>query len=303
VPDAPELCLAEVCLQQGRLDDAEPHFQHVLQHDPNNARAQLGLGRLACERGNLTGSLEHLKRAATDKRTQKASAVLLAQVYHQLGDTAAANRERQRAADLPDDTAWPDPFVEETRSLTTGKQYRLAHLKALNQQGRAAELRPFAQKLETDYPDVYWLVEGRQQMDKKNWKAAEQALRLAVQLAPDSIYPHFELGTVLFQQQNYHAAAECFRKVIELEPDYAPAHQCLGRCWLRQGNRAEAIRAFQAAVSCMPQDAEAHRELGRLLLENGQLAEGQVQLRQALQLRPGDAKAKELLDEVSKRAP
>jgi len=129
------------------------------------------------------------------------------------------------------------------------------------------------------------------------------ALRVAVQLNPNSVYPHFELATALFQQKNYRAAAESFGKVIGLEPKYAPAYRCLGRCWMMQGNRADAIRAYQAAVQCMPQDAETHRELGRLLIQDGQVAEGQVQLRHALQLRPGDAQAKVILDEGSKRAP
>src|SRR5262249_9312750 len=46
-PDAPQLSLAEVCFQQGRLDEAEQHFRQVLRRDRDNARAHLGLGRLA----------------------------------------------------------------------------------------------------------------------------------------------------------------------------------------------------------------------------------------------------------------
>src|SRR5438132_10030686 len=62
VPDAPELCLAEVCLQQGRQADAEQHFRHVLQNDPDNARAHLGLGRLDQQRSRLADGLAHLNR-------------------------------------------------------------------------------------------------------------------------------------------------------------------------------------------------------------------------------------------------
>jgi tetratricopeptide (TPR) repeat protein len=302
-PDALRLCLAEVCLQQGQLDDAEQHFRQVLRDDPDNARAHLGLGRLACERGNLRDGLAHLNRSASSKRTQKASCILLAQVYHQLGDTAAADRERARVIDLPDDPPWPDPFVEETRSLMIGKQARLNRLKTLHRQGRLAEAREVARQLEDDYPDVYWLVEGREQIAKGRFAAAEQALRKALQLAPDSVDAHLDLGAVLFKQNNYRAAAECFRKATKLEPGYGPAWQSLGRCWMRQGNRPEAIRAFRMAVQYTPQDAEARRDLGSLLAQEGQVAEALVQLRQALQLEPGDTKARELLDELAKRSP
>jgi tetratricopeptide (TPR) repeat protein len=300
VPDGPELWLAEVYLQQGRFDEAEQHFRHVLQNDTDNARAHLGLGRLAYQRGNLPDGLAHLNRSASSKLTQKAAGILLAQVYQQFGDTAAASREQARAADLPNDPPWPDPIVEETWSLRVGKQARLARLTALRQRGGASEVRTFAAKLEDDYPDVYWLVEGRLQMDKGELAAAEQALRKAVQLTPDSVDAHFDLGTTLFKQKNYRAAAECFQKVTQLEPAYGPAHQNLGRCWTLLGDRAKAIRAFQAAVHFMPQNAEARRDLGSLLIQEGQVAEAIVHLRQALQLQPGDTKTRELLDEVSK---
>ena len=123
VPDAPELCLAEVYEQQGYPDDAEQHFRHVLQHDPNNARAHLGLGRLAYERGNLADSLAHWNQSASDKRMQKASAILLAQVYHQLGDMAAAGRERLRSGRFAERSplARPirrgDPFADHRQAV------------------------------------------------------------------------------------------------------------------------------------------------------------------------------------------
>jgi tetratricopeptide (TPR) repeat protein len=106
----------------------------------------------------------------------------------------------------------------------------------------------------------------------------------------------------LFEQRSYRAASDCFRKVTELEPVYGPAYRAWG-CLAGQGTGAMALRAFQAAVRYMPQQAEARRELGALLAREGRRDEAVTQLRQALQLQPGDTKAKELLDEVSGRAP
>src|SRR5262245_41977874 len=269
VPDAPQLGLAEVCLRQGRLDDAGRHFREVLRRDPDNARAHLGLGRLAYERGELREAVAHLDRSASSRLTRKASGVLLAQVYHDLGDADAAGRVRAGVLDLPDDPPWPDPFLEEVWSLTVGKQARLSRLQTLHEQGRDAEARALARQLEDDYPDVYWLVEGRSQMTRGDFAAAERALRKAVELAPESIDAQFDLGTALFEQRNYRAAAECFRKVAELEPSYGRAYQRLGHCLLSQGDRPEALRAFRAAVNTMPQNAEARRELGALLAQEG----------------------------------
>jgi tetratricopeptide (TPR) repeat protein len=302
-PDAPQLTLAEVCHQQGRLDEAERHFRQDLEGDPGNARAHLGLGRLACERGNPRDALAHLERSASSPLTQKASRVLLAQAYQQLGDAAAAGREGARALDLPGDPPWPDPFQEEILAMMIGKHARLARLQTLHRQGRAAEALALARQLENDYPDVYWLVEGRGQMTRGDFAAAERVLRKAVELAPESVDARFDLGTALFEQRNYPAAADCFRKVTELEPGHGPAYLRLGRCLASQGDRAGALRAFEAAVRYMPQSAEAHRELGALLAREGRVDEAATQLRHALRLQPGDTKAKELLDGLSRRAP
>jgi tetratricopeptide (TPR) repeat protein len=302
-PDAPRLVLAEVCLQQGRLDEAERYYDQVLADDPGNARARLGLGRLALERGNPRDALAHLEQSSSHTSTQKASRVLLAQAHQRLGDTAAADRERARTLDLPADRPWPDPFQEEVLSLMLGKQARLARLQTLHREGRTAEARELARKLEQDYPDVYWLVEGRGLIAQGDLTSAERALRKAVELAPGSVDAHFDLGSVLFEQRSYQDAAECFRKVTELEPGYGPAHLRLGRSLDAQGDRAGALRALEAAVQYMPQQAEAHREFGALLAREGRLHEAASQLRQALQLQPEDAKARELLDQVTKRAP
>jgi tetratricopeptide (TPR) repeat protein len=302
-PDAPRLTLAEACLQQGRLDEAEREFRQVLAGDPGNARAHLGLGRLVCERGNPRDALAHLEQSASNPATQKSSRVLLAQAHQQLGDTAAAGRERARVLDLPADRPWPDPFQEEVLSMMIGKQARLARLQTLHRQGRTTEALELARQLEKEYPDVYWLVEGRGQVARGDLASAEAALRKAVELAPGSVEAHFDLGAVLFERRNFPAAADCFRKVTELEPGHGPAYLRLGRCLEGQGDRTGALRAFEAAVRSMPQQAEARRELGALMVREGRPDEAATQLRQALQLNPEDTKARELLDAISKRPP
>jgi tetratricopeptide (TPR) repeat protein len=301
-PDAPQLALADVCLHLGRLDEAERHYREVLARDAGNARAHLGLGRLAVERGRPGDALPHLERSASSRLTPQAARVLLAQAYQQLGDPAAADRERALAVSLPVDPPWPDPFQEEVLALMSGKQARLARLQTLHRQGRTAEARELARQLEADYPDVYWLVEGRDRRKEGNLPAAERALRKAVEFAPHSIEAHFDLGTVQFEQRNFPAAAVAFGKVTELEPGYGPAYLRLGRCLEALGDRAGAIRALQASVRYMPQQAEAHRELGALLAREGRTDEAITLLRNALQLQPNDAKARDLLDELSRRA-
>lgn len=300
-PDTPELRLAEALLLLGRLDEAETALKRVVGRDPENARARLDLGRLARERGLLPEAVAQLERAAASTRTRQTAHALLAQVHREQSDAAEAVRQRERAAELPPDAPWPDPFLEETRSLMAGRQARLARIQTLRRQGRLEEMQRLAQQVELDYPDLYWLIEGREQRVRGDLRAAEAALRKSVALAPDGVDALFDLGSVLLEKKDHAAATECFAKIAALEPGHGPARRRLGLCRLAQGDRAAAVEEFRAALAASPQDGETHRDLGALLAEQGQVREALKHLRQAVRLRPDDSKARELLEEVSRQ--
>src|SRR5207248_1786859 len=116
-PDAPRLQLGEMLLDRGRLEEAKQHFQRVLQKHPDNARASLGLARLAFEGGELSETITYLNRCTADTHSSKAAHHLLAQTYERLGKKAAAEQELRQAAEVTKSPAWPDPFQEEANQL------------------------------------------------------------------------------------------------------------------------------------------------------------------------------------------
>lgn len=299
---APLRVLAETCLECGRLDEAERQFRRLRKEEPDNPWARLGLGRIALERDQLPEALDVLKQAATDPRTARAAQVLLAEVYQRQGDRTAAARARTRAAALPEDPPPPDPYREQVTALQTGKQARLQQLKQLQQQNRLEEARRLAQSIESDYPDIYWHVEGRVRLARGDLPQAEQALRKAVELDPTSADARFDLGTVLLREKDYRAAAEVFQELTRREPEYGPAYLRLGECWKQLGEPDKALEALRAAVRIMPQQAETHRELGALLADQGKAKEALPSLRRAATLSPDDARTRELLEQVSRAA-
>lgn len=297
------LRLGELFLRQGRLDEAEDQFRRLLQRHPNHGRAHLDLARLALERGDLPTSLDHLSHSMTDRRTQKASCVLAAEVHHRLGNPAAADQQRRRAAPLPEAPPWPDPLMEEIQRLRTGKQVRLARADQLLSRGQPSEAIALLQGIAHDYPDSdwAWLLLGRAFLGRKELPAAEEALRRAAKLTDASVEVQFYLGVVLLVREDPRAAATCFRRATQIKPDFAEAHHNLGHCLLRQGDRTGAAQAFRRAVACKPNYGDAHRDLGEVLAQDGPLPEAFAHLRDALQLNPGDPTAKKLLEQVLAR--
>ena len=297
---APWLRLGELLLRQGRFDQAEQQFRHLLAQHPGQARAHLDLARLAVERGELEASLSHLHYAMADKRTQKASCILAAEVQQRLGNLAAAEQQRRRAAQLPEDPPWPDPYLDEIVRLRTGKQVGLARADRLLSQERFSDAIALLRDIVRDYPDSdwAWLLLGRAFLGRKELPAAEEALRKAAQLASTSIEVQFYLGVVLLLREDPRAAATYFRRATQIKPDFAEAHHNLGYCLLRQGDQTGAIEAFRRAILSKPNYSDAHRDLGDMLAQKGQLAESVVHLRYALQLNPADPRAKKLFEQV-----
>jgi tetratricopeptide (TPR) repeat protein len=305
VPDAPRVRLAELLLSQNRLDDAERHFRHLLEHHPGHPRALLGLARIALERGDPQGALGRLPLALQDRRTQKAAWLLAAAVRQRLGEQAAAEEARQRAAGLPDDPFWPDPFNEEATELRTGKDAWLKRARRYAQLGRDAEALALLQRTVEDYPeaDDAWLQLGKLFLQRREPGAAEEALRQAARLAPQSHECIYYLGAALVVQGDKKAAADCFREAVKLKPDFAPAHHNLGNCRAEAGDTAGALDAYRKAVQYEPNLFEARLALATLLADKGQDAEALAHARQAARLRPANPEAQKLLGRLEKAAP
>lgn len=299
-PEAPRLQLAELLLAHGHLEKAGEQFQHVLQHSPNNARAHLGLGRLALLKGELAQGPTHAGFAISDRHTQKASHLLLAQIHERLGDQASADKAYRQAAGLPNDATWPDPYLEEARRLQTGMKTILIQVNLLLEQGRLDACIAQCRSLLRDYPDsdMIWLTLGKALVQKRDFPAAQEVLQKVLQLVPDSIQAHFQMGYAAYLQRDYRSAVTWYRKATELKPDFTYAYHDLGHCLILLGDRAGAIEAFRAALRCQPDLAEVHRTLGELLAANGQHAEALAHARLALQFHPADAAARKLVQRL-----
>ncbi|HLJ96082.1 MAG TPA: tetratricopeptide repeat protein [Gemmataceae bacterium] len=304
VPRTLRLRLAEALLGEDRLPEAEQAFQHVLRSDPANARAHLGLARLALRRNDPGTSRSHLDRAASDPHAKKASRLLLVEVQQRLGKEVPADEVRATAA-LPADPAWPDPFWEEVIRLQTGMKVQLARAQRWLRQGRVPEALALLQKTTQDYPDSYyaWLMFGKALVKQRNLKNGEQALRTSLKLAPDSAEVQFQLGVALFLQGNVAGAEGQFRSALEINPNMASAHYNLGHCLVRKGDRAGGIEEFQTALRCQADYAEAHTMLGELFAGNGQSALALRHARLALQFNPADATARRVLIHLLRQIP
>ena len=84
--------LAETLQALGKTEAAASQFNHVLAAEPNDPRAQFGLGQLAYARGDWRECRKHLEACVGTPQARKRASILLATVCDRLGDKENADK-------------------------------------------------------------------------------------------------------------------------------------------------------------------------------------------------------------------
>jgi tetratricopeptide (TPR) repeat protein len=300
------LRLAEEYLKRDRTDEADALFRALLAEHPNNPRALLGHGQLLSRRGRWREAVVPLTEAAGHPTARRSARVALAEAYLRLGDGKAAEAERKRAAETPDELAWPDTFLAEARALQTGLQPRINLALDFATKGQIGEAAALAERVLRDHPgsDEAHLAMAKVLIQAGHFGGAENELRQALRLGPDLVEGHFLLAGVLTLRKDYPGAEREWRRTVALRPAYGLAHYHLGDCLLKQGKKPEALDAARAAVRCRPDLAVAQAQLGALLLEGGHVEEAVAHLDAAVRLDGQNEKARGLLEQArAKKGP
>jgi tetratricopeptide (TPR) repeat protein len=308
---APRLRLAETLLGAGKSEEAESELRLVLQVEPDNPRAHLDLGLLAHDRGDLAGSRTHLEKCQESPWTRQRACNQLAAVHQRLGDPKAAAAYSRRAAAFPPDRPWDDPFVREYRKLAQvgGNRYRT--VESLEAAGHHAEAVRLLGEMVQESPDYRsYIGLGKNLIVLGDYVRAEQALRAAVEMAPDKAQAYYFLSKLFLlrgeqsrpkapAEELFQSAADFARQAIDRKPDHAMAYLSLGLSLKHLGRRPEAIAALRAAVQYSPDSADLYLLLGEALAEDGQTADARTQLQRASQLaRPDDPRPRAALQRL-----
>jgi len=294
---APHLRYAEALVERGQTDAAAAQFRFVLKSDSANPRALLGMGRISFAQGKLNESRDYLLRSAQGAPTVKATWSLLGTIEQRLGQPALAEEALAKAATLPEQPEWPDPFLREANRYRTGKVAAGNFAEELLRTGRAAEVIPLMERTVQTYPEFSkgWLMLGKALNQQSNSVRAEEMLQKAVRLEPESVDARVELGSALFAQNKFAEAESSYSEAIRRKPNLAEAWFNLGLARMNQKHPESAIEAFQNATKYKPDLTYAYIRWGQSLGRLNRPAEAIEQINRALQLSPDNAEAKEML--------
>jgi tetratricopeptide (TPR) repeat protein len=99
---------------------------------------------------------------------------------------------------------------------------------------------------------------------------AQELIRLALFLQPDSASLHDAYGYLLFKQEDFPAAVQQFQLAVELDSGLASARNNLGVTLLAEGKAEAAVPHLKAVVDLDPGNAQAWENLGDAWLACGE---------------------------------
>jgi tetratricopeptide (TPR) repeat protein len=315
-------------------DESGASPPHVVE-TPLAAYANLGLARVALERGDADRARMTLEGVTTSARRFGPGYRLLAESYRALGRTADAERAVYRAGRLPAYSPYTDPIADalarESRNSTL--LLRVASEASLDVNAAWSEqLSRRAVEFDPDNPEaVIKLARVLRTLDRNEealplferyrtmvpgdmqalahiasclsamgrYQEAETYLRQALTTLDDPV-THYNMGLLMSVTGRLDEAVKQYERALTLDPMHVDARGNLAIVLARQGRLDRAVRELMTLVERDPENASARTNLGLLLLQQGRAEQARPQLEEALRLDPTLAPAAEALQSIAR---
>ena len=202
------------------------------------------------QEGRIDEALDRCKELTANNSGDFRLHFLLAMLYQQQHNIAAAIRHYQTATQLNPDL--PSAF------------YNLGVL-YFSQDNflQAAESYQEAALLSPDDPDIFFNLA----LSLKNagqWEEAQKKYEQVLSLTPTDPDTHYNLGVLFRESGQEGEAIESFEKTIICDPQYLAAHNNLGYLYHKTGQPQKALAAYRKVVELDPDHHSARHMIAAL---------------------------------------
>ena len=132
----------------------------------------------------------------------------------------------------------------------------------------------------------YYLKQGRDYRDVRNWERAFFSLEKARVYAPHHFDIYFHLGQTTDQLKGYERSVQAYQKCITLHPYFIEARNNLGAVYIKLGRLDEAIEEFKEAIEINPYHPSLHNNLGYLYSKRNLFDKALEEYQKVLELEP-----------------
>ena len=295
--------------QQGRLDEAEPHYATILAAQPDHFDALHLFGVLRFQQGRNAEALDCIGAALKLQPAAVAALSNYGVVLARSGqpDEALASYDRALAA-KPDDAGVlnnrgnvlmdlkrpAEALASYDRAVVLKPDFADAHnnrgnaLMALGRLGEA--LASYDRSLAIDPRVVLaWHSRANVLHRMKRFEEALASYDRALGLKPDLPDAHNNRGAVLMSLDRPTEALASYDAALALKPDFAEAHNNRGNALIDLERPEKALASYDKALALGPDFVDAHINRGNVLVGLKRPEEALASYDKALALRPDDA--------------
>jgi protein O-GlcNAc transferase len=265
------------CHQQGRLVEAERHYDAALKSEPDHFEAQHMMGVIALQTGNFERGVEIIRKAVSLNENSPIAFNNLAKGLKDLGQLDEAIVYFERAIALAPNFADAEFSYGTALHLMNRFQDALVHFEkaialnpkfiaALNNRGLAlAKLKRFTEAL-ASYEKALAIQPNFGDAHSNRGNALTALMRFddaltsfdrAIAVRPDSAEAHCNRGNALLELARFEDAAASFDRAIAIRPDFAEAHRARGDALANLNRFGEAIASFDRAIAIKPRYLDA----------------------------------------------
>ena len=273
--------------ESGRATTARTQFESLLGEPEYEARAAYNLGVLAQSEGAVGEAIRYYDRSLDADPSLGNALTALIRLKISEGDIDGANLAYQRALSRSENAPSIrasglllnltrgnyEAVIREARAILIQDEsnidahYALAEAYyGLGQSELARLVLDEAIRREPDRADLY-LLQARIQMAQDSDVAAIQSLRTAIDVDPNFVEAHNNLGVLLHRARNDREAINHLTVAIELRPDFAEAYVNLSNAYKGDGQLVESEQTIRRALEVRPSFAQAYFSLGLLYLD------------------------------------
>lgn len=267
-----QLIEAYLLLNQQREKEGQLLFESILQSQPENVDAIMGLAIQLLRKGFLQDSLTWLTRGLEINPRLARAHYLRSSILFRQGDYLQGDLAIVRALEL--DSANPS--------------YQLLFLRRQLMKGELSLVEKQLKRIQEKHPLNTEALQLKADLfdSRGNSMQAEELLRQAI-LVHDTPSVHFSLARVLYQQRKYSSALKVTTPLLEVLSGNWEVVYLHALILSRLGKFQEALEISQLYLERKESQGYAHRLVGDLLRYKGNEIEAQKILRQGLVRFPG----------------
>lgn len=242
--------LGVVLMHSGRVGEAIPHYEQMLQLNPAYAPGHYNLGVCLLSLGKIPEAVTQFERALKIQPAYADAECNLGVIFAQSGRITEAIRHYERAVQINPNLAGAHYNWGLALSQAGQEQAAIGHWE------QAVRINP-------DYAEarnnlgVAFDHTGRQPDAIHQW---EQAVRIK----PDYIEAHNNLGVIFARTGRIEDAIRHYEQALRINPAYAEAHNNLGAAYEQSGRIPEAVSQYRQALQIRPDFLEPQQGLVRL---------------------------------------